>query len=158
MMDSGDLGGYKYLDGKMEGMNIIGLSIGVRGLNLMEVCLDLRHVFTIDGLHHDAVISRLLAGGFSPPLYLHSSFQAYPELKRQILTAASHSGAAGTNITKYVLQLILFSPIYRDVVGSALCLFGILFKTWSRKCAQRGCDCRTLESLYVLGRGGKPNQ
>lgn len=95
----------------MEGMNIIGLSIGVRGLNLMEVCLDLRHVFTIDGLHHDAVISRLLAGGFSPPLYLHSSFQAYPELKRQILTAASHSGAAGANITKYVLYCLRLSPI-----------------------------------------------
>ena len=52
---------------------VVGISATSRGISIACVDVDLRQVRLMEGLTEEAATTRILAGGFAPPLYIHDS-------------------------------------------------------------------------------------
>jgi hypothetical protein len=65
---------------------MIAVAVSARGFVLYLISVDTRSIKTTEGLTHDAVIARVGAGGFSPPLYLHQDIP--PDVAAAVLKLA----------------------------------------------------------------------
>jgi len=57
----------------LQELPIVGISASPRGISIACVDVDLRQVRLMEGLTEEAATTRILAGGFAPPLYIHDS-------------------------------------------------------------------------------------
>lgn len=67
---------------------VVGISATSRGISIACVDVDLHQVRLMEGLTEEAATTRILAGGFAPPLYIHESL-----FQRAMMPQALHNRA-----------------------------------------------------------------